>query len=1104
MRQKNKKKFAGLYAGKRFLSITSIIIIVLTALLMEITISVYAKEFEKDQMVRTAENWNFEIGNAGRTKRNEKGEGKERRKVIDGEKVKGQEIKEKKFIKESEVIYREEELLGGEIQVPKEVHGFVNRTGVDMTFEELHTMKVLTRATGISVDILTLTSTALPYYIESYIPRATADLPAGSYMHHTLERFQLDGEDVFCVHEGAWTQAGWIYGGSDEELVLGGEVLSEEMIKKMALIGHYGFEIQGKGDWDYAVTQGMIWEEMGSTFISNTIDGYLDRKVHINTLLNHHTSLPSYHGETLEQQAGANCEIEDTNSITDIFTEYTATLNGAAVDVSSIFQRIDSSNADMLRLSIREDIEGEVELFLIDPLGKSIVTSNLFYQAVSSSKGQAMGRLGYVDTKEASLKLHITPIPTLGEVRVKKTDSATGNRLSGAVFKLYEWNKSEDAYKDYGILNWNGESQEYELEQLPITADNKGWYKVEESVPPQGYVQENKKPWEMSFQITDENSSFLYEAVNSAAKGRVVIQKKGELVSGFSPETGEFQFTNQGLPGAEFTIYAGQEILSADGRTKLFEKDDPVKNGRTDTNGILIFEDLPLGEFYIEEIKAPDGYILEPQRTSFTLKYKDSITPVIEYKGSFTNKLILGTVKIVKMGDAVSSYDSDTQEFEYSLKGLQGAEFHVMNKDDILNFGGEVLVKSRTILKTLITDEEGKAALGKADLPMGTYIIKEVKAPEGYLLQEGEEEFTLEDTNENSPVIEYVTNHHNQRQSAQIKIVKKDKSTKRAVEGAVFGLYTKSVVQIDGKELVPKDTLLETVTTDEKGEATFKSGERMPFGLYYVKEIEAPKGYLVSNKVYEVDFQPAGQSLKALLFEEEFENDFTKVLFNKADILTGESIAGAKMYLTEKGKTQKIREWVSGEKPVQLDYLPAGEYTLHEAEAPQGYEIAQPIDFVVKQNSQIQGPIVMYDDFYGYIEILKTSSGGEKLSGAEFGLYKEEGTLVCKFTTDEEGYAISEQILRGTYYLQEVKSPKGYILDKTRHEIKIDCANKIVRLELENQPEKIEEDTKSTEEIKTKKKESPRTEDTSHIAVLGIFIVSILVLVYVRFRFKKR
>ena len=140
---------------------------------------------------------------------------------------------------------------------------------------------------------------------------------------------------------------------------------------------------------------------------------------------------------------------------------------------------------------------------------------------------------------------------------------------------------------------------------------------------------------------------------------------------------------------------------------------------------------------------------------------------------------------------------------------------------------------SGTLVATVTTDEEGKAVV--ENLPLGKYRIEEVTAPEGYVLHASSKEVEFVYEGQDTPVITETVDFTNDRQKVSITVEKQDAENGAVVEGAKFGLYNAEDIVSGDKTIVTADTLLETVTSDEKGQAVFTLD--LPFGKYYVKEI---------------------------------------------------------------------------------------------------------------------------------------------------------------------------------------------------------------------------------------------------------------------------
>ena len=314
----------------------------------------------------------------------------------------------------------------------------------------------------------------------------------------------------------------------------------------------------------------------------------------------------------------------------------------------------------------------------------------------------------------------------------------------------------------------------------------------------------------------------------------------------------------------------------------------------TDETGYLILpQNLDAGHYRIEEVTAPDGYTLnenyyEVSVASDTAYQMDSVSGDVLIEVVYENHPVKGELQIVKKGEILESFDKD---FSYQEINLSGAVFDLYAAEDIYTADAQKDEQGNRILEyaegtkvaTLTTDWEGKASV--SDLPLGTYELVEITAPEGFVKNPEPQKVTFKYEDQNTPVIEQEVLLKNERQKAKISVVKRDAETKKEIKGAVFGLYAKEDIQVGNQTLVKADTLIGKAETGEDGKATFSFD--LPFGKYYVKELEAPAGYVSSEQVLDVDFSYQGQDIDVVELTSEFLNQPTKVSITKVDTATG-------------------------------------------------------------------------------------------------------------------------------------------------------------------------------------------------------------------------
>jgi len=285
----------------------------------------------------------------------------------------------------------------------------------------------------------------------------------------------------------------------------------------------------------------------------------------------------------------------------------------------------------------------------------------------------------------------------------------------------------------------------------------------------------------------------------------------------------------------------------------------------------------------------------------------------------------------------------------------------------------------------------------------------------------------------------------NERQKVQVTVIKTDAESKKTLEGAIFGLYAaEDIVNSDGKVIVSKDTLVEKAVTGADGKCVFVSD--LPLGQYYVKEIEAPKGYVLNEEIFALDASYQGDAVKVIELEAAFENYPTKLEISKTDITGEHELKGATLSIIDKDGNV-VETWKSDGETHCISRIPVGEYILREETAPYGYKIANEVKFTVENTKEIQ-KVSMKDELVsGKIIIEKTDEmTGKGIADVEFEIRDKDGKVIETLVTDKNGHAESKELPIAVfkdgnfvedikYYVVETKAADGYILDKTVREV---------------------------------------------------------------------
>ncbi|MCM1236570.1 MAG: SpaA isopeptide-forming pilin-related protein, partial [Ruminococcus flavefaciens] len=479
-----------------------------------------------------------------------------------------------------------------------------------------------------------------------------------------------------------------------------------------------------------------------------------------------------------------------------------------------------------------------------------------------------------------------------------------------------------------------------------------------------------------------------------------------------------------------------------------------------------VIKRLAAGETYtLREEFAPYGY-LKAEEIQFTVEDTADIQSAV-----MKDEVPTGAIIINKDGEFVTDttlmkghwYDFI---FNYFKDSLAGVEFEVYAAEDIVSPDGldTIYYEADELVATIVTDEKGYAGID--NLPLGKYYLVETKTLEGFVLDDTPIEADLSYIDQDTKVVYAGMNISNERQKVQITVVKKEAGTKEVLEGAVFGLFAKEdIVNKDGKVVVKAGTEIERGVTGKDGKLTFVSD--LPLGKYYVQELTAPKGYVKSDKVFDVDASYQGDDKAVIEFEAEFENKPIKVQISKTDITGDNELEGAVLSVID-ADGNLVEKWTSGKEPHMIEKLPAGKYILREETAPFGYVIAQDIEFEVKETDEIQKVAMKDEAAVGKIIISKKSEDGKALAGAKFEIRDKDGKVIETLTTDKDGHAESGELPIATfkdgkyeeavtYTVVEVEAPEGYLLDSTPKEVKFeykDGKTRVVEytLEVTNKP----------------------------------------------------
>ena len=553
-------------------------------------------------------------------------------------------------------------------------------------------------------------------------------------------------------------------------------------------------------------------------------------------------------------------------------------------------------------------------------------------------------------------------------VKIVKKDAETGNIIpvSGIGFKVWDCANSEYVsqkinYPSEMILDtfYTDESGSLMLPQELAYGD----YELHEVQSAEGYVLD-KNP--VPFTIDGSVETVVVEKTNTAQKGRISVQKTGDIFTTVAtassaytdencetivnPTTYTPVFASGNLSGAVFQIIAVEDIVTLDGTIRA-NAGDVVAEITTDENGYAETDLLYLGKYEVREITAPDGYALNAESQFVELTYAGQEIAVRDtVNTSFVNDyqgVEISLSKVMEKDELFNIGNSD--EYTRVRFGLFAAE-------NITAADGSVIPADGLISE--ISLAENMSAKFDTALPFGKYYVQEIATDEHYVLNGKKYLVNFEYMGQEVTTVTVDCGEFkNALKRGKISGKKVDENEK-SLENALFGLFA-----VDTAEFTADNAYM-TAVSDENGHFEF---DKIPYGEYIVREIEAPTGYILSDESYPVTISEDGEviEIKAV-------NKSTKVRISKQDITTGEELPGATLQIIDEDGNV-VEEWVSTDEAhfIEGKLIAGKEYTLKEIIAPEGYEIANEIKFTVNADGTVT-EVVMYDEHTPDLEIPPT------------------------------------------------------------------------------------------------------------------------------------
>ena len=615
-----------------------------------------------------------------------------------------------------------------------------------------------------------------------------------------------------------------------------------------------------------------------------------------------------------------------------------------------------------------------------------------------------------------------------GKTLYRKGDKIT-QKLGSTTYSSFTTNADNEVIPDYSY-NSNNDGKGITITPLSLPV---GKYEITEIRIPTGFLQLEAP---VKFEIknvkdfdTDKDGDFIKEVIVKNEQPTGTLKVNKTVAIRENVDTSLINISD--LSGIQFKLTAKEDIIDMSDGSKFYTKGQEVGTYNLTKEGKLTIDNLPMGTYELQEIKTLDGLVLNNKNYEVKFIKVDDITKVYTENRKISN---------------------DTTIFEFSktdITGeteLEGAKLTVLDGDKVV----DTWISSDKTHKI-----EGLVA-GKE------YTLREEIAPNAYV-KATDIKFKVENTKD----VQKVT-----MIDKIVELTKTDIGGEE-VEGA-------KIQVLDGEKIVDEWT---------SGKEAHKINGLEEGKTYILHEEVAPDGYV---KATDVEFTVTTDKETQ---HEKLVNKIVKV--SKTDLTNGEELEGAELEITDV-EGNVIENWTSTKEPHIVNGLEEGKtYTLTEKTAPYGYEMTESITFTVTTDKETQ--IIEMKDMpiLKNVKIIKVDAESKEVIKDKFtfAIYEDqEGTkLIKEVKSDkEEGTAIFEELRFGTYFIKEIKAPKGYELSDRVVKVEINGKGVFIDDELTE-----ESDNTVTFNFENKKIEVPQTGDNSHIKLaLGILLLATLGLAY--------
>lgn len=444
-------------------------------------------------------------------------------------------------------------------------------------------------------------------------------------------------------------------------------------------------------------------------------------------------------------------------------------------------------------------------------------------------------------------------------IKVVKKDAQTGNAIAyaGAGFQLYnpdgELITMQITYPDVLIVDTFYTNSEGYIITPDVLLGGKG-YSLQEVQAPYGYLLNSNRIYfdvtQSDTSIEEETKVTIIEVVceDVPQMGVIEVSKYGEIFASVNNSGGVYQpvYETAGLEGAVYKIVAAEDIYTLDGTLRAAEGEE-VERITTGADGIAVSDPLFLGKYYIIEVTAPYGMIIDDTPKTVELVYDDQLAEITSTSASFVNerqKLALSLMKTMEQNEL----------YGLGMNGeVRNVSFGLYAAADIVAADG-TKIPENGLIETKFCNENGEIVF-TSDLPFGTYYAREISTDKHYTLNNERFEVAFDYKGQDFDIVRITVNDTAIINSLIYGIVggiKVITGTNDGLPNATIGLFPADTLEFT------EDNAYRTVVTDENGQFVF---ENIPRGEYIVREIKAPTNFLLNENSFDVSVTTDGEEI---------------------------------------------------------------------------------------------------------------------------------------------------------------------------------------------------------------------------------------------------